>query len=167
MFKQSLLRSTWTVRDGSEDELLIARERSLVGAIARRAIDFVSDIGGWIPIRYNFDFLVDGTVVGGPASHRRTRTGRGPRGRLPAQTTWPAATTDAMRAGSVPAARGNGAYGVREWNLDFPQREALNRRCTKRHKRRATCSVRRTIRGCGAVVCARGCRTAWLPQISG
>ena len=65
MFKQSLLRSTWTVRDGNEDELLIARERSLVGAIARRVIDFVPDIGGLIPIPYNFDFLADGTVVGG------------------------------------------------------------------------------------------------------
>ena len=65
MFKQSLLRSTWTVRDGNEDELLIARERSLVGAIARRAIDFVPDVGGWIPIPYNFDFLADGTVIGG------------------------------------------------------------------------------------------------------
>jgi uncharacterized protein YxjI len=65
MFKQSLLRSTWTVRDGNEGELFIARERSLVGAIARRAIDFVPDIGGWIPIPYNFDFLVDSTVIGG------------------------------------------------------------------------------------------------------
>ena len=65
MFKQSLLRSTWTVRDGNEDELMIARERSLFGAIPRRAIDFVPDIGGFIPIPYNFDFLADGTVVGG------------------------------------------------------------------------------------------------------
>jgi hypothetical protein len=65
MFKQSLLRSTWTVRDGNEDEVFIARERSLVGAIARRVIDFVPDIGGLIPIPYNFDFLADGTVIGG------------------------------------------------------------------------------------------------------
>jgi uncharacterized protein YxjI len=65
MFKQSLLRSTWTVRDGNEDEVFIARERSLVGAIARRVIDFVPDIGGMIPIPYNFDFLADGTVIGG------------------------------------------------------------------------------------------------------
>jgi hypothetical protein len=64
MFKQSLLRTTWTVRDGAEAELMIARERSLVGAIARRAIDFVPDVGGLIPIPYNFDFLVDGSVVG-------------------------------------------------------------------------------------------------------
>jgi uncharacterized protein YxjI len=65
MFRQSLLRTTWTVRDGDEAELMVARERSLVGAIARRAIDFVPDVGGWIPIPYNFDFLVDDSVVGG------------------------------------------------------------------------------------------------------
>ena len=64
MFKQSLLRSTWTVRDGNEAELMIARERSLVAAIARRAIDFVPDIGGLIPIPYNFEFLIDGGVAG-------------------------------------------------------------------------------------------------------
>ena len=52
----SSLRSTWTVRDGNDDELLIARERTR-RAIARRAIDFVPDIGGLIPIPYNFDFL--------------------------------------------------------------------------------------------------------------
>jgi hypothetical protein len=64
MFKQSLIRSTWTVRDGNEAELMIARERSLVAAIARRAIDFVPDIGGLIPIPYNFEFLIDGSVAG-------------------------------------------------------------------------------------------------------
>jgi uncharacterized protein YxjI len=65
MFRQSLLRSTWTVRDGGEQELMIARERSLVGAIARRAIDFVPDFGGLIPIPYNFEFLIGDRVVGG------------------------------------------------------------------------------------------------------
>ena len=64
MFKQSLLRSTWTVRNSNEAELMIARERSLVAAIARRAIDFVPDIGGLIPIPYNFEFLIDGSVAG-------------------------------------------------------------------------------------------------------
>ena len=64
MFKQSLLRTTWTVRDGAEAELMIARERSLFGAIARRAIDFVPDVGGLIPIPYNFDFLAESSVVG-------------------------------------------------------------------------------------------------------
>jgi uncharacterized protein YxjI len=28
-------------------------------------IDFVPEYGGWIPIPYNFEFLVGGTAVGG------------------------------------------------------------------------------------------------------
>ena len=64
-FKESLLRSTWHVGGPNEEEVAIARERSLVGAVLRRAVDFVPDIGGWIPIPYNFEFLIDGQVVGG------------------------------------------------------------------------------------------------------
>ena len=33
-------------------------------AIARRVIDFVPDVGGLIPIPYNFDLLIDGNVIG-------------------------------------------------------------------------------------------------------
>ena len=61
---KSLLRTTWRVRDAQEQEVAIARERSQVAAIARRAIDFVPDWGGLIPIPYNFDILVDDRVVG-------------------------------------------------------------------------------------------------------
>ena len=43
----------------------IARERSQVGAILRRAIDFVPDVGGLIPIPYNFEILAGDQVVGG------------------------------------------------------------------------------------------------------
>lgn len=64
MFRQSLLRSTWTVRDGDEAELMIARERSLPLAIARRVIDFVP-YADLIPIPYNFEFLIGEQVVGG------------------------------------------------------------------------------------------------------
>jgi len=64
VFGKSLLRSTWRVRDAQEQEVAIARERSQVAAIARRAIDFVPDFGGLIPIPYNFDILVDDRVVG-------------------------------------------------------------------------------------------------------
>ena len=63
--KESLVRTTWHVGGANEEEVAIARERSLVGAVLRRVIDFVPDIGGWIPIPYNFEFLVDGRVVGG------------------------------------------------------------------------------------------------------
>ena len=33
-------------------------------AVARRLIDFVPNIGGLIPIPYNFDLLIDGTGIG-------------------------------------------------------------------------------------------------------
>jgi hypothetical protein len=62
-FRASLLRSTWTVRGSDDAELMIARERSLPLAIARRLIDFVP-YGEWIPVPYNFDFVMDGRVVG-------------------------------------------------------------------------------------------------------
>jgi hypothetical protein len=62
-FRASLLRSTWTVRGADDAELMIARERSLPLAIARRLIDFVP-YGEWIPVPYNFDLLLDGRVVG-------------------------------------------------------------------------------------------------------
>jgi uncharacterized protein YxjI len=63
-FRASLLRTTWRVRDASNQEVAVARERSLPLAIARRVIDFVPDIGGLIPIPYNFDLLIDDKVIG-------------------------------------------------------------------------------------------------------
>jgi hypothetical protein len=63
-FKESLLRTTWHIGGPNEEELAIARERSQFGAIARRVIDFVPDVGGWIPIPYNFDFVIGDKVVG-------------------------------------------------------------------------------------------------------
>jgi uncharacterized protein YxjI len=65
VFGKSLLRSTWRVRDAQEGEVAIAQERSQVAAIARRLIDFVPDVGGLIPIPYNFDILVGDQVIGG------------------------------------------------------------------------------------------------------
>jgi uncharacterized protein YxjI len=64
VFGKSLLRSTWRILDANEQEVATAHERSFPMAILRRAIDFVPDVGGLIPIPYNFDFLVDGAVVG-------------------------------------------------------------------------------------------------------
>jgi uncharacterized protein YxjI len=63
-FKESLLRTTWHLGAGDETEVAIARERSQVGALLRRAIDFVPDVGGFVPIPYNFDFLIEGRTVG-------------------------------------------------------------------------------------------------------
>ena len=63
-FKQSLFRSTWKVTDADGGEVMTAQERSLPMAIARRLIDFVPDFGGLIPIPYNFDLLMDGSVIG-------------------------------------------------------------------------------------------------------
>jgi uncharacterized protein YxjI len=61
---KSIVRTTWSVQDGDEQELAVARERSQVGAIARRLIDFVPDVGGLIPIPYNFDLLRGDEVIG-------------------------------------------------------------------------------------------------------
>jgi hypothetical protein len=64
-FRESLLRTTWHVGGPDEAEVATARERSQAGAIIRRVIDFVPDVGGWIPIPYNFDILSpDGSTIG-------------------------------------------------------------------------------------------------------
>ena len=64
LFKQSLLRSTWRISTAAGEELAVARERSQVMAILRRAIDFVPDYGGLIPIPYNFDILAGDRAIG-------------------------------------------------------------------------------------------------------
>jgi hypothetical protein len=65
IFGKSLLRSTWRVSNAQEEEVAIARERSQAMAILRRGIDFVPDVGGLIPIPYNFEILIGNQVVGG------------------------------------------------------------------------------------------------------
>lgn len=64
VFGKSLLRSTWRVSDPADSEIAIAHERSQAMAILRRAIDVVPDVGGLIPIPYNFDILAGGEVIG-------------------------------------------------------------------------------------------------------
>jgi hypothetical protein len=61
---RSLLRSTWIVRNPAGEEIATAQERSLAMAILRRAIDFVPDYGGLIPIPYNFDIVAAGSPIG-------------------------------------------------------------------------------------------------------
>jgi hypothetical protein len=63
-FKESLLRSTWHVAGPDEEDVALARERSVPAAIGRRVVDFVPYVGGYVPIPYNFEILVDGEVVG-------------------------------------------------------------------------------------------------------
>jgi uncharacterized protein YxjI len=62
-FRQSLLRSTWKVTDADGGDVVMAQERSLPMAIARRIVDFVP-YGEWVPIPYNFDLVMDGSVIG-------------------------------------------------------------------------------------------------------
>jgi hypothetical protein len=64
-FGESLIRTTWHVGGPAEEEVALARERSTAAAIGRRVIDFVPYVGGYIPIPYNFEILLDGEVVGG------------------------------------------------------------------------------------------------------
>lgn len=65
VFGKSLLRSTWRVSNAQEEEVAIAQERSKAMAILRRGIDFVPDVGGLIPIPYNFEILAGDRVLGG------------------------------------------------------------------------------------------------------
>jgi hypothetical protein len=64
VFGKSLFRSTWRISTPDGEEIAIARERSQSLAIVRRVIDFVPDIGGLIPIPYNFDILAGDRVIG-------------------------------------------------------------------------------------------------------
>jgi hypothetical protein len=64
-FRESLIRTTWHVGGPDEQEVALARERSAAGAIARRVVDFVPYVGGYIPIPYNFEVLMDGQIIGG------------------------------------------------------------------------------------------------------
>jgi uncharacterized protein YxjI len=61
---KSLVRTTWRISDAAGSEVATAQERSMPMAVARRLIDFVPDVGGLIPIPYNFDILVGEQVVG-------------------------------------------------------------------------------------------------------
>jgi hypothetical protein len=55
-FKQSLIRSTWSILDASEDQIAWARERSAAIAIVRRIKDLVP-YGETVPVPYHFTFL--------------------------------------------------------------------------------------------------------------
>ena len=66
VFGRSLFRSTWRILDEQENVLATGQERSLFLAIARRLIDFVPYVGGYIPIPYNFELNdPEGKRIGG------------------------------------------------------------------------------------------------------
>jgi hypothetical protein len=62
-FRESLIRTTWHVGGPDEQEIALARERSVPGAVARRLVDFVPYVGAYVPIPYNFEILMDGEAV--------------------------------------------------------------------------------------------------------
>lgn len=53
VFGKSLLRSTWSILDANEQELAIAKERSLLWALVRRAVDVIP-YGDFVPILFHF-----------------------------------------------------------------------------------------------------------------
>jgi hypothetical protein len=74
VFGESLLRSTYRLYNASGAELALARERSMLVALLRRAVGFIPHVGDyadWLPIPYHFEFVRDGHVIG---RHER-RTG--------------------------------------------------------------------------------------------
>jgi hypothetical protein len=63
LFRRSLLRSTWRVRDAEGRELAVAQERSLAVALLRRAIELVP-YGELVPIVFHFTIDADGRQLG-------------------------------------------------------------------------------------------------------
>ena len=53
VFGKSLLRSTWSVMDANEQELAVAKERSVSIALFRRVIDAVP-YGDFVPVPFHF-----------------------------------------------------------------------------------------------------------------
>lgn len=64
VFGRSLLRSTWRILDADEQELAVARERSVPVAVARRLVDFVPYVGDFIPIPYHFNIVREDAQIG-------------------------------------------------------------------------------------------------------
>jgi len=63
VFGKSLLRSTWSIMDANEQELAVAKERSVPIAILRRVIDAVP-YGDFIPIPFHFTIDDGDTHIG-------------------------------------------------------------------------------------------------------
>jgi uncharacterized protein YxjI len=63
VFGISLVRSTWRVHDGDEQQIALAQEKSVPVALFRRAIDFVP-YGEFAPVLFQFVILMDGREIG-------------------------------------------------------------------------------------------------------
>jgi uncharacterized protein YxjI len=63
VFGISLIRSTWRIHDSAEQQVALARERSVPVAVLRRLIDFVP-YGELVPIVFQFTILMEGREVG-------------------------------------------------------------------------------------------------------
>ena len=63
VFGKSLLRSTWSIMDANEQELAIAKERSVPIAILRRVVDVVP-YGDFVPIPFHFTIDADAGHLG-------------------------------------------------------------------------------------------------------
>jgi uncharacterized protein YxjI len=63
VFGISLLRSTWRIYDANEQQVALAKEKSMATAILRRGIDLVP-YGEIVPILFKFTILMDGREVG-------------------------------------------------------------------------------------------------------
>lgn len=63
VFGKSLLRSTWSIMDANEQELAVAKERSMLWAIVRRVIDAVP-YGDFVPIVFHFTIDRGGEHLG-------------------------------------------------------------------------------------------------------
>lgn len=71
VFGASLLRSTYTLFDGSGREVATVTEKNVWVALFRRLVGFIpyiENIASWLPIPYDFVFQRDGTTIG---EHRR------------------------------------------------------------------------------------------------
>ena len=67
LFGKSLLRSSYKLTGPQDEELAIARERSLGVALFRRIVGFIPYVGGfadWLPIAYHFDFFRGDELLG-------------------------------------------------------------------------------------------------------
>ena len=66
-FSASLLRSTFTLYDGTGQQVAQVREKSVGVALGRRAVNFipyVDNVADWLPIPYDFEFLAGEEVLG-------------------------------------------------------------------------------------------------------